>query len=332
MATYLVRRLALMIPTFLGITVVTFVLMHLAPGDPVSLGMGEAGMRSTAVSREAILHLRKTMGLDLPLYEQYWLWLTRIVRLDFGESFISGRPIAEILRSAVPVTLVLSGISIFLSYLIAIPLGIYSSVKQDTLGDRISTVTLFVLYSLPSFWVALMLILFLCSGHFLQLFPMLYFSSEGAENLSTWAYVKDVAWHITLPVVCLTYASLASLSRYMRSGMLEAIRQDYVRTARAKGLSELVVILKHTLRNSLIPVVTLLGLVLPHLIGGSVIVERIFGIQGMGYWAFTAILQRDYNLVMAEVTLAALLTMAGLLLSDVLYAWVDPRIHYGAKK
>jgi peptide/nickel transport system permease protein len=257
---------------------------------------------------------------------QFSLWLGRIFRLDFGESYIDHLPVTAKVWEAFKITFSFQVIVIFLIYLIAVPLGVYSAVKQDSFGDRVITLVLFMLYSLPNFWVAYLLILFLGGGHFLELFPIQGLSSEGAENLAFWPWLMDRLWHMCLPVVCMTYAGLAALSRFARTGMLEVVRKDYVRTARAKGLSERAVIIKHALRNGMIPIVTLLGGLLPALISGSVIVEYIFGIHGMGMLGFQAVLQRDYPVVMAIAFFSAVLVLIGILVSDLLYAVVDPRI------
>lgn len=322
MAAFLAKRLLLMVPTFLGITLLTFVLAHLAPGDPLTL----ATETPSAAGREVLEQLKEDQGLHLPLHQQYARWLSRVVRLDFGRSTQDLRPVTEKIGESLPKTLLLSFLALFFSYVIAVPLGVLSAVKRGTLFERVVTVGLFVLYSLPSFWVAVMLLLYFAGGRAFDWFPMQGLTSPGFEGLSFWGKVFDVAWHLVLPVVCLSYASLASISRYMRSGMLEVIRQDYIRTARAKGLPERVVVFKHALRNGILPVVTLLGLMLPHLLGGSVVVERIFGIQGMGLLALEAIFHRDYPMVMGVTTLVALFTMGSTLLADVLYALFDPRI------
>jgi len=222
----------------------------------------------------------------------------------------------------------LSGISLLLAYLISIPLGIYSSTHQYSIGDRMTTLGLFTLYSLPNFWVATMAIVYFGGGDFWNVFPVFGLRSLGSENWSFWTRTSDLVWHLVLPVTCLTYVTLAVLSRYMRASMLEVIRQDFIRTARAKGLSERTVVFRHALRNSLIPIVTLMADLLPALIGGSIVIETIFSIPGMGQLSFEAVLNRDYPLIMAIFTLSALLTLVGILLSDFVYTLVDPRIAY----
>lgn len=334
MRTYILKRLLLMVPTMLGITVITFGIIRLAPGDPAAMrvGSGASGMiGNQQLASEIIEKTRREFGLDRPIYEQYWLWLTKIATLDFGLSYRDNRPVMDRIWERLPVTLQLNVISMFLVYLIAIPLGIHSSTHQYSLSDKITTTTLFVLYSMPSFWVATVLILLLGGGDYWQVFPITGISSLDAEQLPFFEWLLDRIWHLVLPVFCLTYTGLAYVSRQMRAGMLETIRQDYIRTARAKGLSENVVVFKHALRNSLIPIVTLLGFLLPAMLGGSVIIESIFTIPGMGQLGFDAILSRDYPVVMAISTIAAFLTLIGLLLSDICYALVNPTISLEAQ-
>jgi len=332
MSSYILKRILLMIPTLFGITVVAFLIIHLAPGDPAAMkaraaeGLGEQG-----ISEEAIQRTRELYGLDKPLYVQYWLWLKRIATLDFGQSIKFNRPVWDVLKERIPVSIKLALTSVILAYLISIPLGIYSASHQYSRLDRIVTLALFILYSLPGFWVATMLIVFLGGGDFLDIFPVFGLTSVGAEHWGFWARFRDAAWHLVLPIFCMTYGSLAVLSRYMRTAMLEVIRQDYITTARAKGLPERVVILKHALRNSLIPIVTLLSGLLPALLGGSIIIETIFTIPGMGKLAWEAILARDYPIIMAELTVVSFLTLFGVLLSDILYSVVDPRIAFERK-
>ena len=231
-----------------------------------------------------------------------------------------------LIAERIPITVSLAALSILIAYLLAIPLGILSAVRPYTVGDRITSTGLFLLYSLPSFFIGTILLQALSVGNPWELFPNSGWRSEGASALNTWDQLRDVLWHVTLPLVVMTYGSLAALSRYARTGMLDVIRSDFVRTARAKGLSETAVVLRHAARNGMMPVVTLLGGVLPGLIGGSIIVEYIFNIQGMGLLVFEAINGRDYNIVMGETLIIAALTLVGILLSDVMYALLDPRI------
>ena len=328
MVTYIIKRILLMIPTMIGISIISFLIIHLAPGDPAAMKARAAEGLMEGMSEEIIMKTRELYGLDKPLYEQYWLWLKRIVTLDFGDSIKFKRPVWDVLKERIPVSLKLALTSLILAYLIAVPIGIYSASHQYSRIDQGVTLILFILYSLPSFWVATMLIVLLGGGDFLDIFPVFGLSSVGAERMDFWSRFWDAAWHLVLPVFCMTYAALAALSRYMRTAMLEVIRQDYITTARAKGLSEKVVIYKHALRNSLIPIITLLAQILPATIGGSIIVETIFTIPGMGRLVWEAILARDYPVIMADLTFVAFLTLVGILVADILYSIIDPRIAF----
>lgn len=257
---------------------------------------------------------------------QFGLWMGKVLFLDFDISYAHKRPVMELIKERLPVTLQLNLISIVLIYLLALYSGIYASTIHNTKKEKALSLFLFVLYSLPSFWIANLLILFLTGGDFLNLFPSQYLHSPDAESYSSFKYFLDWLWHLVLPVFTLTYGGLAYLSRQMKVSMLEALNQDYIRTARAKGLTEKRVVYRHALRNALIPIITLLGGLLPSLLGGSIIVEEIFTINGMGKLSFEAIMNRDYPVINAIAFLSAFLTLAGILISDLLYAVVDPRI------
>jgi len=274
---------------------------------------------------------KKKFGLDKPLYMQYFIWIGNMLQGDFGNSFKDDRPVIDKILERLPVTVTISLLSFLLIYLIAIPIGIYSAVRQYSFTDRITTVFLFVLYSLPNFWVATLAIVFLCNVEYLKIFPTAGIRSEDFDSLGFMGQVKDRFMHLFLPVTISSLTSFAFISRQMRSSMLEVIRQDYIRTAKAKGLSEKKVVMKHALRNSLIPIITLLGGLLPAMIGGSVIIETIFSIPGIGQLAFQAILDRDYPLIMAELVLTSVLTVVGILAVDILYSFVDPRIAFSKK-
>ena len=330
MRSYFVKRLLLMVPTLLGISIVSFVIIHLAPGDPAALKLGGEEQRSgnQLLSAQIIEETRALYGLDQPLHIQYFRWLKRIVTLDFGDSLRDHRPVIDKLKERIPVSIKLSGLSLFFAYLISIPLGVYSATHRHTIGERLTTIALFALYSLPNFWVATMAIVYLGGGDFWNVFPVYGLTSAGSENWPWWQQIRDQMWHLALPVTCMTYYTLAVLSRYMRTGMLETIRQDFIRTARAKGISERLVVYRHALRNSLIPIITLMADVLPALVGGSIVIETLFSIPGMGFLSYEAVFTRDYPLIMGIFTLSALLTLFGILLSDFLYTLVDPRIAY----
>ncbi|MGA2939362.1 MAG: ABC transporter permease [Syntrophobacteraceae bacterium] len=330
MKAYLIKRLLQIIPTLFGITVITFVIIHLAPGNPAMLklqmGKGEGALGEKTISEQIIKQTKELYGLDKPLPVQYILWVKRIFTMDFGFSYKDHRKVWEKISERLPITIQLNIISIFLVYLIAIPCGIYSSTHEGSFADKILTLGFFFLYSLPNFWVAMLLIMLFGGGDFWDIFPVYGISSIGSETMRLLPWLLDRMWHLALPVVCLTYGGLAYLSRLTRAGMLEVIREDYVRTARAKGLSERVVIFKHAFRNALLPLITLLAFLLPAMFGGSVIIETIFSVPGMGQLGFEAVLSRDYPVIMAITAISALLTLIGLLISDILYAALDPRI------
>jgi peptide/nickel transport system permease protein len=334
MGTYILKRILLFIPTIILVTLITFAISRLAPGDPAELKAGAGNERADrGVTVEMVEKIRAQWHLNEPIATQYAYWLSDLVRLDFGKSFKDNKPVIDKIMERVPITILMSLISVMLAYLIAIPIGIYSATHPGSILDRTSTAVLFMLYSLPQFWIATLGIIYLCRGSgFIELFPAANLHSvDYSESWPFWDKAVDLLWHLALPMIVYTYASFAFISRQMRGAMLEVIRQDYIRTARAKGLSERVVVYKHALRNSLIPIITLLAGLLPSLIGGSIIVEQIFSIPGMGQLAIQALNERDYPIIMGELTLTAILTLVGVLLADVLYSVADPRIAFSKK-
>jgi peptide/nickel transport system permease protein len=341
MLAYLVQRLLLLIPTFIGVTFIAFFIIHLAPGDPAELraggGLGAAGAEGLSTERQsavdqALAAWRQQYGLDQPLQVQYWRWLYNLFTLEFGDSFKDNQPVWRKIAARLPVTIQLNLISIVLIYVVAIPLGVYSATHPYSFGDQITTFSAFMLFSLPSFWIGTLAIVFLCGGDFFYLFPPGGLTSiDYSPAWSFWQRFLDRLWHLFLPVTMLSYAGFAGLSRFMRSSMLENIRQDFVQTARAKGLSERVVIYKHVLRNSLIPIVTIMASILPGLMSGSVIIETIFSIPGLGQLGYEAVLARDYPIIMAVFTMSSLLTLVSILLSDMLLTVVDPRITFSGR-
>ena len=258
-------------------------------------------------------------------FAKYW---QNLARLNFGVSHVDKRPVLQKVIGKLKYSITLSFSSVLLIYAISLPLGVWSSIRQNTVADRVVTTVLFMMYSLPSFFVAVFMLNLLTRGTPLQIFPTSGFESLDTSQMTLLEYLKDVGWHIILPIICGSYAALAALSRYARSGLLDVIRSDYVRTARAKGLPESVVILKHAARNGMIPILTLLASLLPTLIGGSVVIEVVFGIPGMGSYLFESINLRDYNAVMAVLLISSALTLLGMLISDLSYALVDPRITF----
>ena len=321
MLQYIFKRLIFMVPLLIGITIICFTVMHLAPGSPTDLQT----QMNPRVSAEAKERLRTMYELDKPLHQQYWSWVKKLAVLDLGKSFSSDhRPVADKILERLPITILLNILSMLLILLIAIPIGILSAVHQDSPFDKITSVFVFVGFAIPTFWLALLLMIFF--GVNLSWLPISGIRSLNYEYLPAGAAFWDLIKHLILPVLLSAFGGLAGLSRYMRSNMLEVIRQDYIMTARAKGLSERVVIYKHALRNALLPVITILGLSIPGLIGGSVIFETIFAIPGMGQLFYMSVMARDYPVVMGILFIGAALTLLGNLIADVSYSVADPRI------
>lgn len=320
MLLYTIKRLALMVPILIGITFLSFGVMHLAPGGPAEAQM-EFAAKASAEARE---RLKKLYGADQPLHKQYITWLRKFLTLDFGEAFADGRKVKDKILERLPVTVTINLLSLGIILLIAVPIGVFSAARQYSLLDRFLTVFVFVGFSTPSFWLALVLIYFL--GVQWGILPISGLQSLDLNAMGSWERLMDKAWHLVLPVFVLAFGGLAGLSRYVRNNMLEALRQDYIRTARAKGLPERAVVYKHALRNALMPVITILGLSLPGIIGGSVIIETVFGISGIGKLFYDAAFSRDYNLAMGILVPGAVLTMLGNFLADVGYAFADPRV------
>lgn len=309
-----------MIPLIFGITLITFTVIHLAPGGPVEVET-EMSLKASAQARE---NLKRLYGLDKPLHIQYIDWLTRFIQLDFGKSFVDGKKVFDKIKERIPVTLTINILSLLIIMLIAIPIGVLSATRQYSLFDKLTTVFVFVGFSTPTFWLAL--ILMIIFGVSLGLLPISGIQSIDVSGMSRIDRLMDWIKHLILPVGLSAFGGIAGLSRYSRSSMLEVIRQDYIRTARAKGLRESDIIIHHALRNALMPVVTILGLSVPGLIGGSVIFETIFAIPGMGQLFYSSAMARDYPTIMGILVIGAVLTLIGNLFADVSYALVDPRI------
>ncbi|HTO55185.1 MAG TPA: ABC transporter permease [Myxococcota bacterium] len=335
---YALRRLLLLIPTFVVINFVGFSIIHMAPGDPVELFLsgglasGQSGINTQrlADAEKAKAELRKELGLDRPIPVQFVSWLSGFATGDLGNSLKDRQPVWDKIRARLPVTVGIDLVSLFITYLFAIPLGVYSAVRPGTRLDQFFTVALFALYSLPGFWVAVLLIVFFCGGDYFAWFPPagLHAVDYDPSQWGFWRSWKDLAYHLTLPLFVTTLGSYTELSRYLRSSMLENARQDFVRTARAKGVPEWSVIFSHMLRNSLIPMVTIVAGILPGLIGGAVILEMIFSIPGLGQLGYQAVLARDYPVILALFGTSVGLTLIGILIADLLLALVDPRITF----
>jgi peptide/nickel transport system permease protein len=321
---YLARRVIGSIPLVLGILTLIFFIMHLAPGDPT------ARYFDPNVSPEVIEQMRVNLGLDQPVHIQYFKWMKSFLTGDFGYSFGQMRPIGDILPPVMWNTLQLTFVSLIVIFGLGMLIGIFQAVRQYSVADNVLTFIALFFYSMPSFWFALMLMLFfsyqLSQWGVPFSLPASQMTTVGYEFMSLGGKIQDRLAHLFMPAFALGIGSAAGVARYMRGSMLEVIRQDFIRTARAKGLSERVVVFKHALRNALLPIITLVGLTMPYLFGGAVLVETIFAWPGMGRLIVAAVYERDYPLVMATSFVISVMVVGGNLLADVLYAVADPRI------
>lgn len=315
MGRYIIRRLLSSIPLVLGVTIVLFALMHAMPGGPLAAYTQNPRMRP-----EDLVKIKHILGLDKPLYIQYFFWLKAFATGNMGNSLFTGQPVLTMLLTRLPNTVVLMTTSLIVSLVVGVALGVYSAIKQYSVFDYMVTTLSFIGYSLPVFWFGDMLILVFAA-------QLRWFPAGGTHGLHGGG-ILDVAWHLVLPVTMLSIVSVAAWSRYMRSSMLETIRQDYVRTARAKGLSEAQVIGKHAFRNALIPIVTILAMSLPGIVGGAIMTETIFSWPGLGLTFFDSLNKGDYPVIMAIMAIGAILTVLSNILADVVYAALDPRIRY----
>jgi peptide/nickel transport system permease protein len=323
MITYIIKRLLLAIPTLLGITLVTFLIINLAPGDPAQV-QDSSDAQMTIRTYE---QLREYYGLDQPVHKRYARWLGRLVHLDFGNSLTADRqPVMDKITERLWPTMSLALLSILLSLAVSIPIGIYAAARQNKFFDTVSSTIFYALYSVPSYVIAVPLILWI--GVRWNLLPFQQMTSDNYDTLTTAGKILDLTKHYILITFCFSVYTWAYYSRFVRQNLLEVLRRDYVRTARAKGLTEFRVMIKHGFRNTLIPVMTLLGLLLPEIIGGAVILEVMFNWPGLGRLFFESMMARDYPTIMALSFITAVLVLLGTLLADISYALVDPRVTY----
>lgn len=322
MRKYLLRSLIALIPLIIGVTFISFLIMNMAPGDPTSIyidpTIGE-------ISPEMLAIIRAELGLDRPLFLRYFYWLSTTFQGDLGYSFVSNRPVTTEIGARIFNTLLLTVSSLFVAFVGGVFVGVYAAINQYKTSDYVLSILAFVGISMPNFWLGMMLILLFTSR--LGWLPSVGMSSFIAPP-TLGGQILDVLKHMIMPVIVLSSASLASWTRYQRSAMLEVIRQDYIRTARSKGLAEKTVIYRHALRNASLPIITLLGMSMPILISGSFIVETIFSWPGMGRLGVNAIFSRDYPIVMGVTLFSSFLVLMGNLLADIFYAILDPRIRY----
>lgn len=317
---YLFKRFSDILIKLVGITLISFAVIHLAPGSPVA-SKSELNPKMSLQAKERLTQL---YGLDKPLLTQYGHWLGHLAVFDFGTSFADGRKVTEKIAQSIPITILINGLSLLLILVMGIPAGVWGAVNQGKTGDKVLTVFLFAGFSIPTFWLALLLVSFF--GVTLRVLPVSGISSVFYEDLGAAGKAMDVTRHLMLPVLVSSITGLASISSFVRNSMLDVLRQGYIRTARAKGLPERRVLYRHALKNALLPVVTILGLSLPGLLGGSVIFETVFSLPGMGRLFFNSVLSRDYPVIMGVLVLGAFLTLVGNFLADLGYRLVDPRI------
>lgn len=326
MLAFILKRLVGMVPLLIGITIICFAVIHLAPGDPAQF----LSSMNPKFSESAHEKFVKMYGLDKPLHIRYYEWVKRVAVLDFGESFApDGRSVMEKIGERMPVTIWLNVAGMVLIFMVALPLGVLSAYRQNSIFDKSVTVFVFVGFAVPTFWLAL-----LCMYYFGVVkgwLPISGLKSYNYEQLSTIGKIFDILHHAFLPIVLSVFGGLAGLSRFARNSMLDVLGEEYIVSARARGLSEGKVVFKHALKNAMLPVVTILGLSIPGLIGGSVIFESIFSIPGMGQLFYQSVMARDYPVVMGVLVLGAVLTLVGNLIADISYGLVDPRIRYGKK-
>ncbi len=322
MLTYILRRLLGIIPLLLGITIISFFVISLSPGTPTA----QPELMNPRVSYEARARLAKLYDLDKPVHVRYFKWLRAAIRLDFGTSQVDGRPVTDKVIERLPVTLSINVLSLMLILIISIPLGVIAASNPDSLFDRLTTVGVFIGFALPTFWIALLIMKFFS----LQLgwFPISGIKSLDFEYFPWYQKIWDLGHHLILPVCVSSIGGLAGISRYVRQNMIAALNQPYIVTARAKGLTEKKILYRHAFPNAMLPLVTILGLSIPGLIGGSVIFESIFALPGIGELFFKAAMAKDTSLIMALTIFGAILTMLGNLAADIAYAYVDPRIRY----
>ncbi|MHB8229355.1 MAG: ABC transporter permease [Vulcanimicrobiaceae bacterium] len=316
MSTFIARRLLWSIPTLLGVTMLTFLLIHIAPGGPA---LALAGQRATPAQIAAVTH---ALGLDRPLYVQYARWLGALLHGDLGFSYVQQSPVALLVAQRLPQTLLLMGSALLASVLLAVPLGVYQAYRRNTAFDRVASVFVFLSWSMPTFWFGTILIAIFAVT--LRWFPV-----GGLQTIDTTAFdwPTRIA-HLVMPAATLAIVSVAGWSRYIRGSMIEQLREDYTRTAVAKGLSTRRVLFRHTLRNALIPFITLLGATVPALFGGAIITEQIFAYPGMGQLFWQSAIDRDYPTLLGMTVLTGALVVLGNLFADVMYAVVDPRVRY----
>ncbi len=342
MRAYFIRRFLLIIPTYLGITLLSFLIMHIVPGGPIEQAImqlrmggqtGEAGSGgsdfvSETLTNEAIEQIREDYGFDKPVWVRYARWLWNIVHLDLGTSYAYGDPVWDVIKARLPVSLYFGSVGFFMTYLVCIPLGVMKATRHKTLFDTISSVLVFIGYATPGFALGIVLLVLFGGGSFWDVFPLGGFVSDDFSEFSFPGKAWDLIHHTILPVICYMISSFATLTILMKNSLLDNLNQDYILTAFSKGLNAKIVVYKHALRNSLIPLATGFGHILSIILAGSFLIERVFNIDGMGLLGYTSIIDRDYPVVLGILVISSLLGLVGNILSDLCYVLIDPRIEF----
>lgn len=335
---YFLKRILFSLPTLLGISLVCFFLVQLTPGGPVEMEIAKmrqaaaggevGGGRVTEITEEQRQALIAYYGFDKPIATRYAQWLWKLIRFDFGSSYYYDEPVWGLIKKTLPVSVTLGFFSLLATYLVCIPLGIAKAVRHNSQFDMLSSALVFFLYSIPSFAFAILLIVLFGGGSFWNVFPIQGLVSDNFSSLTLWDQVKDYCWHVFLPLICYTIGSFATLTMLMKNSLMEQLKQDYITTARAKGLTEKLVISRHALRNALLPIANGVGQWIGLFFTGSLLIESIFGLQGIGRLSYESILHRDYPIVLADIMILSVLNIFGNVLSDFLYVVIDPRIDY----
>jgi microcin C transport system permease protein len=335
MTTYIVRRLLLMIPTMLGITVVCFLLCQFVPGGPVEQVISRIrayssihGANHARISAEEVANIKAYLGFDKPVHVRYVIWLGRLLRFDLGNSYVYHLPVWNVIISKMPISLFFGLTSFVLSYCISVPLGVWKAVKHHSVFDIFTSGLVFAGYVIPGYALGILLIIFLGGGSYLAWFPISGVISDNYEDLSAGAKALDFLHHICLPTICYMIGEFAFLTQLMKNTLLDELNKDYVRTALVKGVSFHGAVWKHAFRNALIPLATSSADLFTVMFAGSMLIERVFDIDGMGLLFYTSIVGRDYNVVMGLIVLTSILTMLGRLFADILYVIFDPRIRF----
>jgi microcin C transport system permease protein len=332
MRNYFLRRLLLLLPTLFGITVICFVIINMAPGGPLDAKISQMKMMnlgaSSSIPDAYLQELKKQYGFDQPLTTRYFLWLKNLATFNFGNSVKFDAPVTDVLLEKLPVSLEFAFVSIVIIYLISIPLGVRKAVYDGTSFDLASTAALMVLYAVPPLVMGILLRSYFAGGSFLDIFPVSELYSDNYQDLSLLGKLGDRLMHFVLPLICYVANGFVTITLLTKNSLLEEVRLDYVRTARAKGLAEKKVVYKHALRNALVPLVTGLGSFLTLFFGGSLIIEQVFNLDGIGLLGIHSLVARDYNVIMALIFFQALISLFGRLLTDFVYVVVDPRMDF----